>query len=1097
MQYALLGPIAVSGDDGPLEINGTLRRTLLAALLLRPNQVVSADQLADLLWGDRPSVSATTSLYNQVMRLRQALGRHAGRIRAVPPGYVIDVEPGELDTAVFAEHGAAAAQATQSADWAAASREYAAALALWRGQPLADVPALQSDATIQQLNEERLLAQQGRIEADLHLARHDQVIGELRTLIDRHPWREAFHGQLMLALYRAGRQPEALDVYRDLRRAVADEFGVEPSDSVRGLHARILRSDQGLALPPAAQAEAAAAASAAVEISVPLPPRAPVRQLPADTRAFTGRESELETLVEAARQARSAHAHDDASTVVICAINGMGGIGKTTLAIRAAHRLAECFPDGQLFIDLQGHSVDLDPVSPQDALDYLLRSLGVEPVAIPQEMQERAAFYRSRLAGTKTLLVLDNARSAAQVRPLIPAGPGCLVVVTSRTQLTGLDDAEFLSLDALPPDEAVALLSSAAGPGRVDERDPAAAELTEFCGRLPLAIRIIGARLRHRPKLCAETLLAALHSDSDPLALLKDGDRDITRVFASSLGVLPESERRLFARLGVIPGPDFDVYAAAALEEIDLGEAERRLESLLDHSLLIQHKEGRFRLHDLLRTYARVQAAECEAEQNEAARNRLLSYYLETAASARALWFGRPGGPRPLPRHVAGSEDMADAKAWFDAERENLLAIFVQDTLEAKQKLKLVADLIPYLRASGPWDQAIVLLVEAVDVARALHDLGEEARALRLLGHIYAERGMISDALPCLERAVALSRESGDRLGEAHALKTLGWAFGGRETRRALSYAQQAAQVLRGFGPTDEADAINLLAVLSNQNGRFEESVALAEQLRDLARAINSRLYEANALFHLSHAKYALEEFDEVEPILLRAREISQESRRGAAGIEQELGRLRMRRGRFAEAVEYLERAATVFVELGYAIGMAYSYGELGRIRLRLGDPDGAMALLQYALRVSLDGGLKYGESFVRTNVGYAHIARGEFAAAEDQLRMSLETGARGGFMFPQVEARVGLCALVCARDGAATALPYYDEALEFVRWARHPSEMATALVGLGRCELETGRHDSGVAHLNEAIGLYQRMGSELDMAETRAVLTSLTSVAR
>src|SRR6185312_3788773 len=249
VQYALLGPVGVSDDDGPLEINGTLRRTLLAALLLRPNQVVSADQLADLLWGDRPSVSATTSLYNQVMRLRQALGPHAGRIRAVPPGYVIDVEPGELDTTVFAEHRAAAGQAAQSGNWAASSREYAAALALWRGQPLADVPALQSSAAIQQLSEERLLVQQGRIEADLHLGRHDQVIGELRTLIHRHPWREAFHGQLMLALYRAGRQPEALDVYRDLRRAVTYEFGVEPSDSVRSLHARVLRSDASLALP--------------------------------------------------------------------------------------------------------------------------------------------------------------------------------------------------------------------------------------------------------------------------------------------------------------------------------------------------------------------------------------------------------------------------------------------------------------------------------------------------------------------------------------------------------------------------------------------------------------------------------------------------------------------------------------------------------------------------------------------------------------------------------------------------------------------------------------------------------------------------------
>ncbi|MBR7835261.1 winged helix-turn-helix domain-containing protein [Actinospica durhamensis] len=1097
MQYVLLGPVSVNTQAGPLEINGTLRRTLLAALLLRPNQVVSADQLAELLWGDRPRVSATTSLYNQVMRLRQALGPHAGRIRAVPPGYVIDVEPGELDTSVFAEHRANAAQAAQAGDWETSSREYAAALDLWHGEPLADVPALQSAAAIQQLVEERILAVQGRIEADLHLARHDQVIGELRTLIDRHPWREAFYGQLMLALYRAGRQPEALDVYRDLRRAIAAEFAVEPGENVRSLHTGILRSDPCLALPAAEPGADQPPAPLPVELYVPLPPRPSIRQLPADTRAFTGREAELDTLVGAARAGGGGEAGppdaDASPTVVISAINGMGGIGKTTLAVRAAHRLAEDYPDGQLFIDLHGHSADLDPISSQDALDYLLRSLGLEPKAIPRDTQERAALYRSRLAGTRTLIVLDNARNPAQVKPLIPAEPGCLVLVTSRNLLTGLDDAELLSLDALSPDEAVALLSTAAGPGRVSEDDPAARGLTEWCGRLPLAIRIIGARLRHRPMLAPEALLAAIRADCDPLALLKDDDRDITRVFASSLDVLPKAERQLFARLGLVPGPDFDALAAAALQGAEVGEAEHQLENLFEHSLLIQREEGRYRLHDLLRAYARVRAAACDPAENEAAWNRLLDYYVETAAAAWALYLHGTAGSRPVTRNASGParEDRRDAKAWFDAEQENLFAVFGHATLEPKRRLALALSLNAYVNAFGPFDRAVPLLLGALDAARTLRDPAEELNALRRLGQAYHMRGMIGDAIACFEGSLAIARRIGDRLAEARALRTLGWSVAATtETALGLGYIEQAVEILREIGNlSDEATTLAVLAGITNHDGRFEDTVAITERALRLSRELGDEMSEGMALFQLSHAVQALGRFDEVEPILTRALHCYRDSPNNMGGVLQEIGRLWMRRGRLARAREYIERALEIFTRTGFAIGIGYAYGELGRIRLRSGDVDTAARLQQTALRTALDAAAPYIETFARTNTGYVLIARQEFAQAQDQLRAGLDIATRAGFLHSQVEARVGLCALVRARDGAAAALAPYREVLEFIRTWHHPVELAAALVGLGRCEVETGDPDAGVAHLREAISLYARMGSDLDVAETRRLL--------
>ncbi|WP_051450776.1 AfsR/SARP family transcriptional regulator [Actinospica robiniae] len=1069
MRFALLGPVRVTGVDGPLEINGTLRRTLLAALLLRANEVVSADQLADLLWGDQPRPATGSPLHNQVTRLRQALGSHGGRIRAVPPGYVVDVGPGELDTAEFSELCDTAAKAAGQGDWATSAQEYTAALALWRGEPFADVPALQTFAAVEQFAEERLLALQGRIEADLQLSRHDQVIGELRTLIAAHPWREAFHAQLMLALYRSGRQLEALDVYRDLRRAVADAFGVEPGNTIRSLHDRILRSDATLTPPTAV-----------------LPP-ARARQLPADTRAFTGREAELDTLIAAARGEAET---DAAPTVVISAINGMGGIGKTALAIRAAHRLVAHYPDGQLFIDLHGHSADLDPIAPPDALDYLLRSLGVEPRAIPQDPHERAALYRTKLTGTRTLIVLDNARGPAQIKPLIPAEPGCLVLVTSRNLLTGLDDAEFLSLDSLPPAEAVALLAAAAGPGRMEVHDPAAAELVELCGRLPLAIRMLGARLRHRPKLSLKALLATLQTGRDPLALLKDDDRDITRVFASSLDVLPEAQQRLFARLGLIPGPDFDALAAAALEDIDVAEAERRLESLYDHSLLIQHTEGRYRFHDLLRAYARTRAAEGDPVENQAATERLLDYYVETAASANAAWFGRPAGPRPVGRVAPAAAGAVDAKGWFAAESAALLAVVESESVEPRRKFELAKSMTPYLHESGPWDRFIALQLARIEIARAEHDISAEAAALRVLGNSYNERGMSEEAVDCLQRAIEAFRTCADLIGEAHALRSLGHVLSSRHANLALEYTRQAERITQAVGsPFDHASVLNVLSILANHHGRFEDTVEHSRMMIELGPQMNDRFLEANAHFHLGHAMYALGRFDEIEPCHHAALKLLMKSEQFTASFLQELGRLRMMQNRYAEATEYLEQALQSFAGFRHALGLGYARGELGRIRLRLGDPEAAMALQQSALKISLDSRQSYLEAFIRTNIGHIHIANGQFDAADEQLRSALELSVRGGFMFSQVEVRVGICALIFARDGAAAALAHYREAVEFARKVRHPRELASALVGLGRCELETGAQDSGVAHLNEAIDLYHRMGATMDEAETRAHL--------
>ena len=460
MRFRLLGSMQVATAEGERAVAGVLRRTLLASLLLQHDTAVSADRLADALWGERPPASPTTSLYNQVMRLRLSLGADADRVRQVAPGYLIRVEPGELDLEAFAELCSEGRGAVRAARWTDAAAAYAAALELWRGDPLADVPALQGHAVVQRLHEERLQALLGRADSELNLGRHEPLVGELYGLVKEHPLREEFRSRLMLALYRSGRAAEALDAYRSLRRVTVGELGVEPGPGVQALHTRILRSDPTLVLPAAPAAPASHATASGRTTATGRPS---IRQLPADSRIFVGRASELDELLAPA----SAEHGAVPGTVVISAINGMGGVGKTALAVRAAHRLADQYPDGQLFIDLHGYSADLDPVEPAHALEYLLRSLGVPSTAIPVGLDERAAIYRSRLAGTRTLIVLDNAVNAAQARPLLPAAPGCLVLITSRNRLSSLDEAHLLALDVLPPTEAVALLREVSGAGRV------------------------------------------------------------------------------------------------------------------------------------------------------------------------------------------------------------------------------------------------------------------------------------------------------------------------------------------------------------------------------------------------------------------------------------------------------------------------------------------------------------------------------------------------------------------------------------------------------------------------------------------------------
>ena len=485
----MLGSLEVRVDGALVPVPRGKLRVVLATLLLSAGRVVSADHLAETLWGEQVPPSAPVTIRNYVMRLRRALEQAgADRIRTQPPGYVMSVGDQELDVARFEAMLHLAKQAHRSGSWEAAASYAAAALELWRGDPLADVGSeALTVRELPRLTELRLQAIETRADADLRLGRSDEVIAELDRIVASYPFREHLQVLLIRALYCSGRIADALASYQRVRELLVEELGLEPGAELRELHQQVLTGHDPLRTDRAEPAV--------------MPQNRPARHLPAAVRSFLGRQHELGKLM-ALRSAAT-------GSVMVSVIDGMPGVGKTALAVHVAQQVAGKFPDGQLFIDLHGYTEGRTPRTPHDALDWLLRALHVAPQRIPQDTDERAALYRHCLAGTRTLIVLDNAISAEQLRPLLPGSAECFVLVTSRRRLKGLDDAHTLALDVLAPDDAITLIRVIAGTGLIPHDDPALAEIAELCGQLPLALRITGALLRHRPAWSAEYLAPA------------------------------------------------------------------------------------------------------------------------------------------------------------------------------------------------------------------------------------------------------------------------------------------------------------------------------------------------------------------------------------------------------------------------------------------------------------------------------------------------------------------------------------------------------------------------------------------------------------
>lgn len=1051
MRFEILGPMRVAVPE-QVSVSAVRLRMLLAVLLWRANQPVSADELFEAVWNGKLPADPSGALRTLVLRLRRVLGPKAGaRIATRAPGYLIEVAEIELDAMRFEALCRDIAVAARGGRWAQVSGPATEALSLWRGQPLADVPCqMLRDLWVPHLEQTRLQVVEWRIEADLRQARHEEVVPQLRDLVELHPLRERFRAQLMLALARTGRRAEALAAYRDARRVLVEELGVEPGPELRRIHEGILAGDIDLLAPPRNAGEPERKRVAA---QVP-------RQLPAAVQHFTGRQTELDLLTRLLEQtARTAAG----GTVVISAIDGMAGIGKSALAVHAAHRLAERFPDGQLFIDLHGYTRGYAPRDAAEALAVLLRSLGVSPQKVPQDLEERAALYRQQLAGTRTLVVLDNVLDEAQVRPLVPGSAGCLVLVTSRRRLKGLHDAHALSLDVLPLEDAITLLRAVAGPERAPAGDPALAEIADLCGRLPLALRIAAALLRHRPVWTLEHLAGKLRDQRQRSTILSDGERDLSALIDLSYRNLGTDQQKCFRQLGAAYGPDLDAYSAAALIATDPATATSLLEDLVDHNLLLADAPFRYRLHDLVRAHTRALSADHDPpEEHGPALDRLLDYYQHAAgcADARVTRFPRPTSSGPATGHVPALSTTDAAWAWLRTERPNLFAALHHATIHTRdaRTVSLTAVLASLLTSDGPWTESIALHSTAITAARRLGDQPGQARALFHRGHVRALTGAYAEAIGDLEQSDRLECSAGDGLGRAHVLSQLGnvrtvtgdYPGATRDLRQALALYR------------DEGDQHGLTQVLLWLGDVRLLTGDLAAATRDYQQAsrvfedLGNRLGQAQALSRLGSAKMLTGDhvgaIADLQQALHLCRQLG--SRLGQANVLSTLGDARRVTGDYPGAIRDLQEALQLCQDLGQRLGQANALARLGRVRSAIGDHPGAVRDLRQALELIRSSGIRGSEPWVLNHYAAVVVATGDYAHA----------------------------------------LTLYHDALRLARDARKPDDEAIALEGVGECLPHTGGADGGSTELKQALDIFRRLGMTTDAERVQNRLDDRTA---
>jgi tetratricopeptide (TPR) repeat protein/transcriptional regulator with XRE-family HTH domain len=772
------------------------------------------------------------------------------------------------------------------------------------------------------------------------------------------------------------------------------------------------------------------------------------RTLLRDIPYFKGRESELDTLTTTA-------ASD--SPVEVYAIEGMGGIGKTSLALRAGHKIEDQFPDGQLFLDLHGYTPGVEARSAAAALRSLLHAVGVSDEFIPRDPDECAALYRSRLADTRTLIILDNASSPEQVRPLLPGTPGSLVIITSRRSLAELEGVRAIVLDVLSAEDSAALFRAVAGRDDIAADDHDLAEVVELCGRLPLAIQIVSARLSRRKALTIQEVRDDLRGEINRLARLGDINPKLIAVFETSVRQLPGPERDIFRRLALIPGPDFDAKAAASLAGTSADAARRSLDSLVDHNLLAQHLGDRYRFHDLVRIYARTSD---EPVDSAASVRRLLDFYLDSARAADRLFERRiPAADRDPGDAAAASElsvkNAKQAQAWVTVELENLDAAirYAAGHDYAAHAVALAAALGYYLRGHGPWPMAIAMQERALGIATGTGDLLGQAAALGFLGMMHRQGGALTEAGDCIGRALSLYEETGQPYGQAAMLVEL--------------------------------------AVIHRLTGKHASATAYLSRSFDLYEQLGSRHGQAGALTELGGLHRQTGDFKESETALTRALDLYREidNRSGQAGALGYLGSTFLSARKFGQAEGSLKAALNLHIELDDPYNQANNLLMLGGVYRDTENFAQAERLLDEAARIYGKLGERRGQAGVRAYLAALQTRTAEYGKADENLQAAVSLFQALKDPGGEAEALNYWGALAIARDQPELGRKRYEEALRVARAIGSAMDEAIALEGIATaCQYQGDTAQAG-PHLRQALKIYQSLPSPADAERVRAQL--------
>ena len=801
-------------------------------------------------------------------------------------------------------------------------------------------------------------------------------------------------------------------------------------------------------------------------------PAVALRTLPRDTAAFTGRTRELDRLVAAVRETAAG-----SGVIGIHAVDGMAGIGKTAFAVHAAHQLATRFPDGQIFLRLHAHTAGHRPVDPAEALATLLLSTGVAPQQIPPGLEARSACWRGHLADKKVLVVLDDAAGSDQVRPLLPGTASCLVLVTSRRRLTALEEAAPISLGTLPPGEAADLFTRLAGRPALQPADAEVAQVTGLCGYLPLAIRLVAAGLRHHPAWTVTDLAAELTTARDRLTAMQAEDVSVAAAFDLSYQDLTAGQQRLFGRLGLHPGADFDAYAAAALDDTDLRAARQGLDELYDHNLISEPARGRYRLHDLLREYARARVAADDAADNQAAIGRLLDYYLHTAvaASRHTAWrHSITGPPPPSPESACAPEIRTEEEsiAWLETERANLYACASYGAAHGHliHAIRIPVAISGFLHIYGYWNESATLGRAALEAARTTGDRPGQAWAIHDLGVVQRWTGDYPAATASLTQALHLSRDLGDRRDQAWALRDLGvvqrWTG---DYPAATANLTQALQLFRDLGDRQgQAWAIHDLGVMQQLSRDYPAATASLTQALHLSRDLDDRRGQAWALLDLGVVQRWTGDYPAATANLTQALQLFRDlgDQQGQAWAIHDLGVMQQLSRDYPAATASLTQALHLSRDLDDRRGQAWALLDLGVVQRWTGDSPAATANLTQALQLFRDLGDRRGQAWALNHLGVVQQQARDCPAATASLTQALQLFRDLGERYGHADTLINLGELLLLSSAHCEARGYFAQALSIASDISMPVQETRALEGIGRCHIQEGNPGQGVAGL-------------------------------